>query len=286
MKFARYWVRGRAEARTPDGEAFEVTALGWSLESREEAERRAAEAARRMAARVAADERPPRDYGYADRPVREEIVEEFRGEDGETSAAVTRNSYGSLVLNTKDLVFIDIDLPQGTSTGGGLLGVLRGLFGKETEDPERRVRQRVAAVASAQPHYTFRLYRTFAGFRCAVTNARVTPGSPESTRLLEEFGADPLYVRLCRVQQSYRARLTPKYWRCGGRRPPNRFPWDTASDEQEYRAWEREYDARCTQFATCRFVEQFGVQQGNAESAALIRLHDRLTKADSNLPMA
>jgi hypothetical protein len=239
-----------------------------------------------VAARIAADERPPRDYGYADRPVREEVVEEITGADGDAAAALTRNSYGSLVLNTRDLVFIDIDLPQETS-GGGLVGALKGLFGKsEADDPASRIRRRVAAQTATRPDLTIRLYRTFAGFRCAVTNRRMSPAGPESRRLLGEFGADPLYVRLCQVQQSYRARLTPKYWRCGGRRPPNRFPWDTEADEQEYRAWEREYEAQSARFATCRFVEQFGSQEGNAESAALIRLHDELTKSDSGLELA
>ena len=285
MRFARHWSRARAEARTPDGETFEVTGLGWSTSSPEEAARRAAESARRTASRVAAGEHPARDYGYSDRPVREEVVEEVGGAGGEAAAAVTRNSYGALVLNTKDLVFIDIDLPQ-ESSGGGLIGGLKGLFGKETESADSRIRKKVAAVAGAHPELTVRLYRTFAGFRCALTNRRLAPGSPESTRLLEEFDADPLYVRLCQAQQSYRARLTPKYWRCGVRRPPNRFPWDTAADEREYREWEREYEAACAPYATCRFVEQSGAHAADAETSALIAMHDRLTKAEAGLELA
>ena len=285
MKIGRYWTKRRAEAVTPSGKLVAVIAYGWSLLSREEAVRRADESARRAAARIAAGEPFPRGYDYADRPAREEVVEEFKGDGGEPVAAVTRNSYGSLVLNTKDLMFIDVDLPP-EDAGGQLLKSIKRLFGAETEDAETRTRKKIEAAAASRPEYTFRLYRTAAGFRCAVVNRRVSPDSPESRRLLEEFGADPLYVKLCQSQRSYRARLTPKYWRCMMHRPPSRFPWETLEEEQSYRAWEREYEERCGRFAACRFVGQFGAQEGDAELRMLVDLHDRYTKADSNLELA
>ena len=286
MKFARYWTRGRAEARSRAGRLLTVTSWGWSMLSLAEAEERADAAARRGAARIAAGEPFPHGYEYTDRPAREEMVEEFRDEDGELSAAVTRNSYGSLILNTRDLMFIDVDLPPGPSGGGGLLDAIKGLFGQAPEDPATRLRQRIEALASAHPQYTFRVYRTFAGFRCAVVNRRLRPDGAEAARLLEDFGADPLYVRLCRSQQSFRARLTPKYWRCGADRPPPRFPWEAADEEAAYRAWERAYEARCAGFAACRLVGQFGPEAAYAEARTLIELHDRRTGADSGLTLA
>ena len=286
MKIARYWTKGKAEAAEPEsGKRITVASWGWSELSREEAEQRANEAAQRAARRIEAGEPLPRGYGYSDRPPREEIVEEIKGDGGETVATITRNSYGVLVLNTKDLMFIDIDLPP-ESSGARFLRTLKNLFGSKSDDPETRLRKGIAERARVNPNYTFRLYRTFAGFRCAITNKPLSPGSAESKRLLDEFGADPLYVVLCQNQQSYRARLTPKYWRCGARRPPNRFPWATKDEEQTYRTWEKEYGERCGQFATCRLVEQFGAQEGGAEFRALIKLHDELTRANTELKLA
>ncbi len=75
MKIARYWTKGKAEARTLSGKLIRVTAWGWSALTQEEADRRADEASRRAARRIAAGEPLPRGYGYTDRPPREEIVE-------------------------------------------------------------------------------------------------------------------------------------------------------------------------------------------------------------------
>lgn len=286
MKIARYWMKGKAEAAAPEsGERMTIASWGWSELSREEAEQRASESARRAARRIEAGEPLQRGYGYLVRPPREEIVEEIKNADGEVVAIITRNSYGVLVLNTKDLMFIDIDIPPEPS-GARFFRSLKNLFGSQSDDPESSIRKRIAERAEVNGNYTFRLYRTFAGFRCALTNKPLSPGSAESKRLLDEFGADPLYVVLCQNQQSYRARLTPKHWRCGARRPPNRFPWATTADEQSYRAWEKEYEEQCGQFATCHLVEQFGAQEGGAQFRALIKLHDELTRANTDLKLA
>ena len=284
MKIARYWTKGKVEARSPSGKLITITSWGWSALSQEEAKQRANEAAQRAAERVEAGEPFPRGY-YSERPPREEIIEEIKSADGDVIAAVTRNSYGALVLNTRDLMFIDIDIPH-ESAGGRFLRRIKSLFGGGSDDPESRIQKKIAGLARTNSEYTLRLYRTFAGFRCAIINRRINPDSPESRRLLDEFGADPLYVKLCQSQQSYRARLTPKYWRCGARRPPNRFPWTTQAEEQGYRAWEREYEGQSGRFATCLLVEQFGTQEGNAELKTLINLHDEFTKADSRLGLA
>lgn len=286
MKFARYWKKVSAKVQWPEDEPVTVISFGWSDESEEAAGRQAAERLRRKVRRIEEEEAwPPDNYGYSQRPPREEIVEEIGDEDGSPAAVVTRNSYGSLILNTSDLVFIDVDTPY-EHAGSGLLGAIRSLFGQEPETAEGRTYRKIKAAAARRPEYTFRVYRTFAGFRCAVVNRRLAAGGPESRRLLEEFGADPLYVKLCQNQRSYRARLTPKYWRCGAHRPPVRFPWETEEEEQRYRAWERAYEGRCGGFATCRLVGQFGTQPASAGLLRLISLHDEYTRADSGLKLA
>ena len=289
MKIARYWEKASVPARLPSGKTIPVLGWGWSENNREEAQARARASAQRAAGWLESKTSSPSTYGYFDRPPREEIIHELQNAEGETIAVITRNSYGVQVLNTQNLMFIDIDVPEETAFSGAMRKVQK-LFGKAIEEPELEIRRRIIATAKSHSEYSFRLYRTAAGFRCVLMNRVMNAKEDESRKLLNEFSADVLYQKLCRSQECYRARLTPKFWRCGARRPPNRFPWDSPQDEQQYRSWQREYEAKCRAFAVCRFIETFGAQKnshgGNQELQMLIALHDKLTQADSNLKLA
>jgi len=285
MKIARFWEKTSVPARMPSGKTVPVLGWGWSETSREEAQSRARESAQRAASWLESTVKTPSTYGYFGRPPREEIVREFQNAKGETVAVITRNAYGVQVLNTQNLMFIDVDIPPSKSLDG-VTHAIQKLFGKAVEKPENTIRAKIAATAAAHPEYSFRLYRTAAGFRCVLTNQLMNATENDSRKLLNEFGADVLYQKLCRSQECYRARLTPKFWRCGARRPPNRFPFDSPQEEQKYRTWQREYEAKSQSFAVCRFVETFGKNGGNQELQMLIALHDKLTQADSNLKLA
>jgi hypothetical protein len=287
MKIARYWARGVADAHQPDGQTLRIACWRWSEHSQAEAQQRADEAARDAAKRVAAGGALLRGYGYTDRPPREEIVKEIQDRDGQTLATVTRNSYGSLILNTRQLMFIDVDLPA-EQLGAGLMRGFKRLWGRHEPDRTVLLRERLANTASLHSAYTTRLYQTHAGFRCAIVNQPIPPAGSESESLFAAFEADPLYVRLCTSQQSYRVRLTPKFWRCGASRPPHRYPWESAAQQQQYREWEAAYEQRCAAYATCRFLQQFGRQPIAAEFEVLIQLHDHMTRAEAPhaLPLA
>jgi len=71
------------------------------------------------------------------------------------------------------------------------------------------------------------------------------PGSAEAEKLMTQLDADPPFVRLCRAQESFRARLTPKPWRCGCERPAVRFPREHAHDEERFSEWLQRYDKAC-----------------------------------------
>lgn len=289
MKIARYWEKTTLSAQMPSGKTVPVLGWGWSETSREEAQSRARKSAQRAASWLESKIKTPSTYGYCDRPPREEILREIQNAKGEAVAVITRNAYGVQVLNTRNLMFIDVDIPP-SKPMEGFTQTIQKLFGKTVEKPETEIRRKIAATAARHPEYSFRLYRTAAGFRCVLTNQLMNAEENESRKLLSEFGADVLYQKLCRSQECYRARLTPKFWRCGARRPPHRFPFDSPQDEQQYRSWQREYEAKCQAFAVCRFIETFGAQKnshgGNQELQMLIALHDKLTQADSNLKLA
>jgi hypothetical protein len=285
MKIARYWKRSTLKTAVPNGKEILATGWGWSADSPAEAQSRADEAVQRSAQRISTGQGFPDSYGYPDRPAREEIVEEFRNVAGDVIAFISRNSYGSIVLNTARLMFIDIDVPE--PSGQGIIDMIRSLFSSPS-DPFETALVRIREKAASIPDLTFRVYRTAAGFRLAVINKRIDPTSNEGQNLLSAFGSDPLYVRLCKNQESFRARLTPKPWRCRVESPRGRYPFRDQVEEEMHRLWIENYNTATSSYAVCRFVEQIGSHPQVGDFRSLIELHDRDTEALSanGLPLA
>jgi hypothetical protein len=291
MKFARYWALGEAEADGPRGRTGAST-WRWSDISQEDAQRQADEAARRLAERRAANGQPLDRYAYADRPLREPVLQSFPGPNGREAVVVTRNAYGAVVLNTSSVLFVDVDLPETPSpraSGGGLLG---RLFGRSSPppapppDPAEEARTRARGWALSRPGWGWRVYRTAAGLRLLATHRSFDPGESEVAQVFEATGADPLYRKLCQVQSCFRARLTPKPWRCGTPNPP-RWPFRHAGQEAAFARWQSGYEASSKAYATCRFEGTAGAEAIHPEVAAVVRIHDDLTRAaETGLPLA
>jgi hypothetical protein len=289
MRVPRHWIREAVEAKDSRGEVHRGEAWGWSETDVEEAERRAKTSAERVAdwlVRGGRDPAPSRSAEYLynlDRPPREEIVQELHDAAGEMMALITRNVYGALVLNTRDLMFIDVDFPPRRE-----LGMLGRLFGKAApaDGEEDAVVSRVQQWCSTNAELGVRLYRTAAGLRVALVGQPMQPTGDDARRILEELGSDPLYRRLCEAQECFRARLTPKPWRMHCDVPPARFPFADAVTEQKYREWQRDYDETAPQFATCQLVSAYGGQEAHPELSPLLKLHDSLTGIDNALPLA
>ena len=279
MKIARYWARADSDAWNARGERVRARARGWADDSIESARQCARDIARRVAERIASGPSGNQRYPYGDRPLPEPIIREFPF----AHAVVTRNAYGALVLNTDYLLFADIDAHPSHGIATGLGKAFSSLFGKaKSADP---FTERLDTITASHSRAA-RLYQTAAGYRLMITDARYAPGRPETEALLAEYEADPMYVRLCRLQQSFRARLTPKPWRCGMAAPPGEFPYETSEARNGYAQWESEYNAKTAAFATCRFVAGLGSSRVEAEFRELIDYHDRETKATQSLPLA
>ena len=281
MKIARYWAQAEAEAQRPNGQSLNISCWRWSETSQEDARGRARQAVRDAVQRAQRGEELRQGYGYLDRPPREEIVEELKNDQQQTMATLTRNSYGSLILNTKELMFIDVDTPYETASTA-IIRRIKGLFGQSSDNPTTALRKRLAKTAAAYPEYTVRLYQTFAGYRCAIVNRPILPGTRESDQLLSSFEADPLYARLCQNQECYRVRLTPKHWRCNAEYPPHRYPWESEAHEKRYRQWQAAYEQQCESYATCRFIEEIGRHGVADQLKPLIDLHDQVTRAEAD----
>src|SRR5262249_39807011 len=99
MRIPKYWTRHEGDVSRPDGQSLRLFAWGWSTSSASEAEAKAAERFQSLEQRVRQGLELPRGYAYGDRPVREQIVDQIVGADGHVDALLTRNTYGSIVLN-------------------------------------------------------------------------------------------------------------------------------------------------------------------------------------------
>lgn len=278
MNFPQFWARGRS------GDFF---CWRWSSQSIAEAQSLANEAAQQLADRFRSGDFPPKGRGYyPNRPFREQVMQEIRDDKNEVSAVVTRNSYGCLVLNTARVMFVDIDLPEPKPSGS----FLKRLFGKP--DSATPATNQDAALKTIEdwtrnhPNWGWRIYRTRAGLRLLATQGLVEADSAIADGVFEALGADPLYRKLCKTQKCFRARLTPKPWRCGIRRKPDQWPWLDAKAETRFQKWDAQYQSLAFNWSTCELIKQIGNATVHQDVQAVIKLHDSTTRIESKLPLA
>ena len=286
MNFPQFWAKAEFKS---------FACWGWSNASLAEAQAAARANAKKTSARCEANEMVKRHYGYGDdRPLREPVLREFKDPNGAMLAVITRNYYGCQVLNTAQIMFIDVDLPEAPRGPSGLAKLFKGLFGgaKSSAPPakpdpaQEGLLARVRQVASNQAGWGWRIYRTRAGLRLLATHQFFDPVQSASHPLFDDLGADPLYRRLCKAQKCFRARLTPKPWRCNVGQPPCAWPWADTEKEQQFKKWESGYINASRSFATCELVDTIGNTQMDAAIAPIVAVHDELTRVDSKLPLA
>jgi len=217
-------------------------------------------------------------YGTKTRALLEETIDELAS--ATIDAVVTRNHYGCLVLNAARTLFIDVDFVPASPECGIIASANRRQATWETMLDD------LCLVLADERDLGFRVYRTKAGFRVLATNREFEPHSPRAKELMKAVSADEDFVQLCRLQRNFRARLSPKPWRCGAKRPPNFFPRESADDQRAFSEWLSGYEHACRDRATCRLVGHVGRPDTHRRIAPIIELHDGATKALESLPLA
>ncbi|HPY32270.1 MAG TPA: hypothetical protein PLT00_08740 [Verrucomicrobiota bacterium] len=277
VNFPKYWAKG---------ECGYLQAWRGSSNSLAEAQALANQAAQRLAERFRVGNFPPQRGGYyPDRPFREPVLHEIKDAADEVSAVVTRNSYGCQVLNTARIMFVDVDLPEPKPAGG----FLKRLFGSPTPAPKASADNALAKVemwTRQRPDWGWRIYRTRAGLRLLATHGLIAPESSEADGVFEALDADPLYRRLCQTQKCYRARLTPKPWRCGVTMKPERWPFADEKREKRFQRWLTNYENSAAHWAACQFIRRLGNPTVHPEVQSIIKLHDAATRAEADLKLA
>src|SRR5438270_610131 len=163
MKIPKYWAKSVQGAQSPDGRRYRLMAWDWSDVNTDEARQKADTRVKAIAQKVMAGLELDR-YGYGARALREEIVGAVNP-DGKEVGVVTRNTYGALVLNASNAMFIDIDFPENERDASGA-DVLQRMLGAKQPSLEERYARPVTEWASRHPDVGLRLYRTAGGLRC------------------------------------------------------------------------------------------------------------------------
>lgn len=278
MRLPNYWARETFTGTDNRGRQHTFSAWGWSFESMDEARQEAKARAQRIFNYLVQGQRPER-YPYLDTPMREEVVQSVDNAHGQIGV-ITRNRYGALILNSAAVLFADIDFPESKGRGAGGGGMLKKLFGKKSDEPvmdaATMTLHHVKNWASANPGRTFRIYRTKAGLRLLFTDRLYQPTAPETDQLLQAVGTDPMYRLLTTKQDSFRARLTPKPWRCGYGAPPTHFPFLDPRAELEYRQWEQAYAQKAAAYKTCELIEVVGADTTIEDIHSTVMVHDSI----------
>lgn len=280
MQFYKFWTKAKNSSTGNEGN-FNVECWGFSNESLEDAlqvaERRAAATAQALAdGKLHAG-----GYYEGGRPFREEVVEEFTDGDQQI-AVISRNNYGVLVLNTPNVFFADVDRPKNSAVKSFL-----GLFKKKTQEPsfEQQLVEKIETLCRQDASLGLRMYRTTNGYRILITSRQIPANEAKSFSLLKALGSDRLYVSLCRSQDCYRARLTPKPWRCEFHGPRTKFPFRSNAEEAEFSQWLGKYDLARQDFATCALIGDFGNTHRDPVVDKIVQLHDHYT-LDGDKPIA
>jgi hypothetical protein len=326
MMIPQFWAEHRIQEKR-DGRQVTVRRWGWSDTSEAEARALAESRAKEAIARVWAGEdlrrrEPLETYGNGDgMPIREEVVRRF------PHAVITRNSYGSLCLNTPRVLFADVDAtfrdPLRMPLGGCLLLVLAGIgvgiwlkslwigalvgigipglwsainrrirAGRRprlAEEARAAGLEGIRAFAASHPDWHLRVYETPAGFRLLAMHDVFDPRGREASAALGAMNSDRRFVTLCALQNCFRARVSPKYWRIGYRPaeslPKSKWPFPPEHLPRR-RQWIEGYDRIAGGFASCRLLESLGSSRVHPEAEEVRKIHDELCRAVSTLPIA
>lgn len=262
------------------GKKFFRGASGVSALSEADAMAQARQAAQRRSV-LASEGQPVRHmldrYPYPERTVVEPVVQRLAAPDNAARelARLTRNAYGATVLNAYNVMFVDVDTTDDTSN----------TIDEVIVEKQRAV-EALGRVCAARGDLHFRVYATKAGLRYLCTSRLFDPTAAETQELMELLLSDKRYRVLCRVQKCFRARLTPKPWRCEVSAAPSSGLFGALKSLLGARN-AGSSGTGGTEFVACRFLEEVGRSSvRHADAQAIIRLHDSLSGAFANKPLA
>ena len=266
MKIFKYWFGEKSKVEVY-GELKDIITYGGSNISIEDAASKAKEKTAKIKRKINGELGIFDDYEVE---IREEILKVI-----DDKAIITRNRYGAQVLNAEKLMFLDIDKPRAS---------FGSLFKKSSpqQDKEKIFEMvRNLAAGSKYSGLNFRIYETFQGARVIVLGRDFNPQDRSTLEMMKEFNCDTLYTQICRKQNCFRARLTPKPRRINLQSYKVRYPLETV--DIQFENWLQTYERDSRNYNVCKLIGQVGTSQYLPEA---VRLHDEITGATGHLPLA
>lgn len=324
MIVPQFWVEAKGEARVK-AKRITIKRFGWSDISLDDAHQKAEERLVDAIKAIEAGEGrkrvdPKTAYNGADgMPIREEIIS--RHDD----VIITRNGYGARCLNTPDVLFADIDFVEPSPHQSASINqffmlllcatfvaavtvswvpviifmivyfLLITLMGKRRKKVPEHVKEELSAqerirhFVQQHPDWHLRVYRTPLGLRVLVMHRLFDPQDSAVKDFFTALHVDPLYQTMCSNQRCFRARVSPKPWRIEvwEHIAPARGLWPVNENDRLLRAeWVQAYETRAQDYAACRFVESLGSNRADIKALRVQQLHDDLSRANLELPIA
>jgi hypothetical protein len=321
-----FWAECRLQKKMTKKQ-FTVRRWGWSDVSQDDAQVLADRRANDAMVRILNGENLRRleakdAYGTEDGvPIREEVVSRHG------NVVITRNGYGSLCLNTPNVLFVDVDAAcfdtlqmrisgcfiiliagvvlgiwqSSFLSGAGLVIIVFWIWSFINNQINRyrlpmaevKLKQEnliaVRAFVSQHPEWNIRVYETPAGHRLLAMHDVFDPQGDEAKSAQKELNSDVRFAILCALQNCFRARVSPKYWRMDYKPkiPLPKSKWPFLPEHLAIReTWLVGYEAIAPNFASCRFIEQLGSKTVHPDAEAVRALHDFLCQSNSSLPLA
>ncbi len=264
MRIYKHWVKVEEKFTSAENEVYTLHAWGYSNQSVDEARLVAAKKLKNLKAYHSEDDNFDDQNMYADyfeRPKPEEILSD--SVMGDSATVLVRNRYGAEILCSEKLCFVDLDY-SGIWARLGLKSMAA-----------RSIKGRVHRVIGKNGDVSYRLYETKNGFRLVLLDRPYQAKSEFVQKLMSSLGADPLYIKMCRAQECFRARLTPKPWRCGLKNLPPEYPTTKPGTSEARSQWVSNYLVQSANFATCKLVESVGQDRADPQLLKLcLDVHD------------
>jgi len=255
MKTYKYWVQESVPIQI-NGDKQPIKLLSGSNVSQQDAHGRLAELAKRIEERIRL--RQPRQQYEAE--IREHVVQAI-----DENNVITICRYGAWILNSTQYAFYDLDdVPR------SFWDMFRSWDRNQRKD---RIVQKFKENYVRYPELgdSFRIYETFAGIR-VIGRQYLAPQHPRFDTIMRGLVVDDLYHLLCKKQQCYRARLTPKPYRMRFSAIKIRSPLDCQTDQ--YRQWAVRYETASRRFRVVKLLETICADFGHE---MVVQLHDQLT---------
>lgn len=154
---------------------------------------------------------------------------------------------------------------------------------------QAQAKRKIKKFSKQNPAWNLQVYRTPAGYRVLVLHKTFDPNADETLAFFRALDSDPIYVRMCKNQRCFRARVSPKPWRIGldSHMKPSSGVWPISPERMPDREkWIEHYDRTARNYASCRFEEHLGSNTINAKAEYIRSIHDKYCKAKTSLTIA